>query len=76
MIAFYQETEETTSTPSMRRARRMVASALLEQESLPQSSAPRVAAWKAWLFAVWVVVVTACYFAHMFGVASSIFTWQ
>ena len=75
MIAFYRQTDESTSTMAVRRARRLAASSLLSQESPPARSTPPVAAWKAWLFAAWVVVVTGVYFAHMF-VAVSRLRWQ
>ena len=75
MIAFYRQTDGPTSTTAVRRARRLVASSLLEQESHPACSTPPVATWKAWLFAAWVVVVTGFYFAHMFGAVSQL-RWQ
>ena len=51
----------------MRRARRMVASTLLQEERELRGPGSRVPGWKAWLFAGWVIVVTAVYFTYMFG---------
>jgi hypothetical protein len=48
-------------------ARHVVAAALLESEPRPAERAPRIPAWKAWLFTAWVVVVTAFYSAAMIG---------
>ncbi len=66
MIAPYQKTKDPSSS-TMRRVRRMVASTLLQEESESRGPGSRVAGWKGWLFAAWVVVPTAVYFVFMFG---------
>jgi hypothetical protein len=49
------------------RARRMIAHALLPASVGREVRAPRISAWRAWLFAAWVVTVTAVYFVRMLG---------
>ncbi|MFH1264837.1 MAG: hypothetical protein ABIK89_03875 [Planctomycetota bacterium] len=51
----------------MHGAHRLVVSTLLEQGSKPIENAPPVAAWRAWTFAGWVVIVTGVYLATMLG---------
>jgi hypothetical protein len=69
MIAPLNETGP--QSPSARRhfraARRVVASTFLSAASGPGDGAPSIPAWRAWLFAGWVLVVTAAYFAGMLG---------
>jgi len=48
-------------------AHRLVASVLLAHASEPTENAPPVAAWRAWLFAGWVLLVTGVYSAAMLG---------
>lgn len=51
----------------MHGAHHLVASTLLEQGSEPNEHALPVAAWRAWAFAGWVVVVSGVYLATMLG---------
>jgi hypothetical protein len=51
----------------LREAHRWVASTFLPDRSSSKDRAPRVAPWKAWVFAVWVVVVTVVYFMNLLG---------
>jgi hypothetical protein len=68
MIAPLREPEHWTDGPSgaLRQARRVVAETFLPPASEGPRSAPRVAAWKAWLFAGWTVFVVAAWFRYMF----------
>jgi len=69
MIAPLRETETATLETRQRlhRARQLIASTLLRPDPYPEESARPVAPWRAWLFAAWVVVVTAVYLAYMAG---------
>ena len=60
--------EQTESSPALRRARQMVAAALLGPQGtkLSQRTA-QVSGWKAWSFAVWTVAATALAAALAFG---------
>ena len=67
MIAPLRESAPVETPPRasshLREARRAVATMLFEK--LPQLAAsplPAVRAWKAWLFALWAVLVVAIYF--------------
>lgn len=51
----------------LREARRVVASALLGARDGAGDRPRRITAWKAWLFAIWVAVVTGMYLASMLG---------
>ncbi len=52
----------------LREARRVVAAALLGQPGEEGAQRrPRIAAWKAWAFALWVVGATGAYAAAMLG---------
>ena len=51
----------------LRRARRIVASTFFARDPQPADTAPPISAWRAWLFAGWVVLVTSAYFARMLG---------
>ena len=51
----------------LRRARRLVAARFFHHDADPSDNAPPVPAWQAWVFAAWVVIVTAVYFATMLG---------
>ena len=51
----------------LRRARRVVASAFFNRDRKPPENAPPISAWRAWLFAGWVVIVTGAYFAATLG---------
>ena len=65
MIAPIEKAKPRASAPGIRRARRMVASTLLKPP--PPGGAPRLPAWRAWLFTAWVVVVVAVYLVCMAG---------
>ncbi|MHC4179242.1 MAG: hypothetical protein ACYSWU_17150 [Planctomycetota bacterium] len=67
MIAPIQSPEASAPSPGIRRARHLVASTLLRPRSRPPDSGPSVPAWRAWLFTIWVVVISAAYFAYMAG---------
>ncbi len=67
MIAPIKRPQATPSSPVVRHARRLVASALLAQPARPPETAPPVPVWRAWLFTAWVVAVVSSYFAHMIG---------
>lgn len=54
-------------TCRLREARRVVAAALLGGPSDAADRPKPVAAWKAWLFAAWVVIATGAYLAAMLG---------
>ena len=60
MIAPLRETRSELSANArlLSRARRAVAAALL-QGSREKTRHPQVAAWQAWLFAVWTLLVAA-----------------
>jgi hypothetical protein len=49
----------TKSAAALRRARRLVAAALLS--SRESDAVRQVVSWKAWLFALWVIVVCTYY---------------
>lgn len=66
MIAPIKSPKASRSSPGIRRARQLVASALLPHRPRPPD-APTVPAWRAWLFTAWVVVVVAVYSAYMIG---------
>ena len=51
----------------VRAARRLVASTFLPAPARAADDAPSIPVWRAWLFAAWVLVVTAVYFASMLG---------
>jgi hypothetical protein len=51
-------------------ARRWIASTFLRNRSSQDDHAAPVRPWKAWLFTAWVLIVTAVYFAGMFGLFS------
>jgi hypothetical protein len=44
-----------------------VADTLLTPSAPPTKKIPTLPAWKAWLFAAWVIAVAAAYFAHLVG---------
>jgi hypothetical protein len=64
MIAPIREVEPPRSTPGLVKARRLVANLMLRSGS---ERGRRVAAWKAWLIAGWMVSVGAAYAASMLG---------
>ena len=68
MIAPIRQSKAPPKTRMMQHARHLVAATLLRRRSGPAEAVPPVPAWRAWLFAAWVVVVTGVYFAHMLGV--------
>jgi len=67
MIAPCQPTTETPPRGTMPSARRLVAAVLFERPGAPDHDPPGVAAWRAWLFVGWVVVVAICYGAGLLG---------
>jgi len=68
MIAPIQQTEDPPRQPGMRRVHHLVAATFLKRQQRPSDNAPPVPAWKAWLFAAWVIVATAAYSAYMIGI--------
>jgi hypothetical protein len=68
MIAPLRETEYPTDPRSKLfvRARRAVAAALLCEPREP-NLVPQVAGWKAWMFALWTVVVAASSIGMIWG---------
>ncbi len=68
MIAPIRETETRPRSARLRHAHRVVASTLLGKPRHVDENAPPVARWKAWVFTVWVVVVTAVYAGYMLRV--------
>jgi hypothetical protein len=67
MIAPLRPPETTVGRVSRRlhQARDLVASTFLRQPS--PDLGPPIAAWKAWTFVVWLVIVTAAFAASMLG---------
>ena len=61
-------TETVELRGRLSRARRLVASTFFQHHSEPSENAPPIPAWRAWIFAGWVVIVTGVYFATMLGV--------
>ncbi len=61
------ETAPPETETQLRRARRLVARTLLGATADPHDRPPPVAAWVAWLFAGWVVLVAVLYFLAMAG---------
>jgi hypothetical protein len=57
--------ESSVANEPLRVARRLVAAALLAGER--REDAPRIAAWKAWLFAGWLVLTVVAYGLSMMG---------
>ena len=51
----------------LRRARRIVALTFFARDRQSGETTPPIAAWRAWLFAGWVVLVSGAYFARMLG---------
>jgi len=66
MIAPLRETEQEPASPSLRAARRLVASTLLKEDADRGDVTP-VAGWQAWLFVAWMGVVILAYGAHLLG---------
>jgi hypothetical protein len=67
VIAPSRLTEETTPESGLQSARRMVATVLFEHATPLAQKAPRLAAWRAWLFVGWIVAVAVVYGAHLVG---------
>ena len=67
MIAPIRQTEPRPRLRGLRRAHRLVAATLLKKRRHPADGASRVPAWRAWLFTLWVVVVTVAYSAYLIG---------
>ncbi|NQT12267.1 MAG: hypothetical protein HQ582_05940 [Planctomycetes bacterium] len=51
----------------LHRAHRLVASTLFERHVDSSRDVPPIAAWRAWAFTGWVLVVTGIYLATMLG---------
>jgi hypothetical protein len=64
MIAPLRQIDPQTSGNRRRLGRvyRVIARALLPEQSAPTDDPPPVSQWRAWLFASWAVVVTVVYF--------------
>ena len=45
----------------------MIASTFLEEHPQRADEAPRIPAWQAWLFTVWVLIAAGAYLASMLG---------
>ena len=67
MIAPIEKPKASASSPGICRARRLVASTLLQEQPRWPDSAPPVPAGRAWVFTAWVVGLSAAYFAYMMG---------
>jgi len=61
-------TDTAESRRRLSRARRLVAFTLFQCHSQPSENVPPIPAWRAWVFAGWVVIATGVYFATMLGV--------
>ncbi len=61
------DAQATEAGRHLRPVRRLIASMFLKPEPGPAGSLPPARAWRAWLFAAWVVSVTGFYFATMLG---------
>jgi len=57
--------EMTRRRRRLRHAYRVVASTFLPESSQPADNPPPVSAWRAWVFAGWVAIVTVVYFVTM-----------
>jgi hypothetical protein len=68
MVAPLQKPQHRKPTAAMREAYRLVARTLLPQTPRQAESLPRVAAWKAWLFAGWAAAATAVYVCYLLSV--------
>lgn len=69
MIAPLQEEEKEAPvrSPALRRAHLLLAATFFRTPSHSAETSPAIPAWKAWIFAAWVVIVVALYFAAMAG---------
>lgn len=68
MIAPFREVDtEIAESPGRSSGVRQIVAAMLERKRPPEDTPPPMPAWRAWMFAGWVVVVTAVYFATMMG---------
>ena len=73
MIAPLREPRESArraQSEPLRIARRIVAAALLPRDD-EQDRAPRIATWKAWLFAAWLALTAIAYGLSMLGIKLS-----
>lgn len=61
-------TDTVESRRRLSRARRLVAFTFFQYHSQRGENVPPIPAWRAWIFAGWVVMVTGWYFATMLGV--------
>jgi hypothetical protein len=59
--------EKAETRRRLRLARRLVAWTFLRHRPEPAAGAAPIAAWKAWVFAAWVAIVTGVYLATMLG---------
>jgi hypothetical protein len=67
VIAPIRGSEQDPPSTGLQRARRAVAAMLLHSHQDRFDQPPAVAAWKAWLFALWLAVVLAAYAWSMLG---------
>jgi hypothetical protein len=69
MIAPIREPNHWSDGPSeaLRRARRIVAEALLPTRNDQVAATRRVPAWQAWLFAAWVTGTASWYLMNLLG---------
>ncbi len=67
MIAFIKQDDPPRLPPALRRARRLVASTLLRGAQKNDGVGPRVPAWLAWTFTLWIATATVAYGLFMLG---------
>lgn len=67
MVAPSRPTRPARPSPAMQHAYRLVAATLLKRPQHPAEKVPRVSAWKAWAFTIWVGAVTVIYLAYWLG---------
>ncbi len=67
MVAPLRPTQSAKPSPAMQHAYRLVAASLLKRPPHLGERTPRVAAWKAWTFTMWIAAVTAIYLAYWLG---------
>ncbi len=67
MVAPIPRTDDPSRSRRHRHAHHWVAGTLLRPRAGRAMSGPPVAAWKAWLFAGWVIAATSVYAATMTG---------
>ncbi len=67
MVAPSRPTKSAKPSAAMQHAYRLVAATLLKQPPHSAETVPRVSAWKAWTFTMWVAAVTVNYLAYWLG---------